>query len=68
MRLLRAGKRNYGADERVDLLDPLSIRHFTRALGSTERELIEAVARAGPEKSKLRLLFRRRPMTRRRAA
>jgi hypothetical protein len=68
MTSLRAGKHNYGRDERIDLLDPLSIRHFTRAFGCTERELREAVAARGPEKRSVQSCFRRRAMKPHRAA
>ena len=68
MRLLRAGTRNYGGDDRVDLTDPLSIRYFTRAFGCTEAQLLEAIAVLGLEKANLRCRFRPRAMTRRRAS
>lgn len=64
---LRAGRRNYGSDARVDLSDPLSIRHFTRALGCTERELRDAVSELGPTRAALRARFRPVAMTRGRA-
>jgi hypothetical protein len=60
--------RNYGHDESVDLGDPGSIRHFTRALGCSERQLREAIALVGPRRADLRRRFRARPMTRSRAA
>jgi hypothetical protein len=68
MATLRAGRYNYGHEQRIDLLDPLSVRYFTRAFGCTERELREAVAAWGPEKVSVRRCFRRRAMKARRAA
>jgi hypothetical protein len=68
MTRLRAGKRNYGHDDRIDLFDPLSVRHFTRAFGCSEQELREAVAAWGPEKATVRRCFRRRAMKTSRAA
>jgi hypothetical protein len=61
MTLLRAGKCNYGRDDCVALSDPLSIRHFTRALGCTEGQLLEAVAVVGSQRLTYVIAFARDP-------
>lgn len=53
--------------DRIELDDPSAVRHFTRVLGCSERELREAVAAVGPCFANVRLRFRRRPMTKRRS-
>ncbi|WP_426954155.1 DUF3606 domain-containing protein [Muricoccus radiodurans] len=48
-------------DQRIDLRDPYSVRHWSRAFGLSELDLAIAVQTAGPRPGAVAFLLKRQP-------